>query len=190
MKKIILALYALFQKASRVKCRLLNYVYLSMLKTHGENVVFGRNCDLTWRNVSVGNNVYFGADTRIMSTRAEVVIHNDVMFAPGVTIITGNQRYDILGRTMFAITDKEKRPCDDQDVIIESDVWIGAKAIILKGVHIATGSIIAAGACVTSDVPEYSIVGGVPAKVIGYRFTKSDIVKHKHLIDENSIYEK
>ena len=155
-----------------------------MLKMHGENVHIGKNCDITWRNVSVGNNVYLGTDTRIMSTRAEVLIHNNVMFGPRVTIITGNHRYDIVGRTMSSITDKEKRSSDDQNVIIESDVWIGANAIILKGVHISTGSIIAAGACVTSDVPEYSIVGGVPAKVIGYRFTKSDIVKHKHIINE------
>ena len=93
-----------------------------------------------------------------MSTRAEVLIHNNVMFGPRVTIITGNHRYDIVGRTMSSITDKEKRSSDDQNVIIESDVWIGANAIILKGVHISTGSIVAAGACVTSDVPEYSIV--------------------------------
>lgn len=190
MKKIVIMLYFLFQKVNGLKYRILNYIYLSMLKMHGENVHIGKNCDITWRNISVGNNVYLGTDTRIISTQAEVIIHNNVMFGPGVTIITGNHRYDIVGRTMYSITEKEKRPSDDQNVIIESDVWIGANAIILKGVHISTGSIVAAGACVTSDVPEYSIVGGVPAKVIGYRFTKSDIVKHKHLIDENSIYEK
>lgn len=190
MKKIVIMLYSLFQKVRGVKYRILNYIYLSMLKTHGENVHIGKNCDITWRNVSVGNNVYFGTDTRIISTRAEVVIHNNVMFGPGVTIITGNHRYDIVGRTMSSITDKEKRLSDDQNVIIESDVWIGANAIILKGVHISTGSIIAAGACVTSDVPEYSIVGGIPAKVIGYRFTKSDIVKHKHIINEKTGNEK
>lgn len=153
-------LYFLFQKVKGLKYRILNYIYLSMLKMHGENVHIGKNCDITWRNISVGNNVYLGTDTRIISTQAEVIIHNNVMFGPGVTIITGNHRYDIVGRTMSSITEKEKRPSDDQNVIIESDVWIGANAIILKGVHISTGSIVAAGACVTSDVPEYSIVGG------------------------------
>lgn len=54
-------------------------------------------------------------------------------------------------------------------VVIGDDVWIGARSIILKGVHIGKGAVIAAGAVVTKDVPEYAIVGGVPAKVIKYR---------------------
>lgn len=54
--------------------------------------------------------------------------------------------------------------------IIGNDVWIGSKATILQGVNIGNGAIIAAGAVVTKDVPAYAIVGGVPAKIIKYRF--------------------
>ena len=54
-------------------------------------------------------------------------------------------------------------------VIIGDDVWIGARVIILKGVYVGKGAVIAAGAILTKDVPEYAIVGGVPAKVIKYR---------------------
>ena len=54
--------------------------------------------------------------------------------------------------------------------IIGNDVWIGSKATILQGVTIGNGAIIAAGAVVTKDVPPYAIVGGVPAKIIKYRF--------------------
>jgi len=61
--------------------------------------------------------------------------------------------------------------------IIGNDVWIGANAIILQGVTIGDGAIVAAGAVVTKDVPPYAIVGGVPAKVIKYRFPDSTIVK-------------
>ena len=56
-----------------------------------------------------------------------------------------------------------------KEVIIGSDVWVGAKAIILPGVHIGKGAVIAAGAVVTKDVPAYTIVGGVPARVIKQR---------------------
>ena len=56
------------------------------------------------------------------------------------------------------------------DIIVENDVWIGYRATILSGVNIGQGAIIAAGSVVTKDVPPYAIVGGVPAKVIKYRF--------------------
>ena len=61
--------------------------------------------------------------------------------------------------------------------IIGNDVWIGEKALIMSGVTIGDGAIIAAHAVVTKDVPPYSIVGGVPAKVIKYRFSEDVIEK-------------
>lgn len=83
------------------------------------------------------------------------------------------------------------------DIVIDDDVWIGYGATILSGVHIGQGAVVAAGAVVTKDDPPYAIVGGVPAKVIKYRFepemieellkidygklSKEDIEKH---IDE------
>jgi len=60
-------------------------------------------------------------------------------------------------------------------VIVGNDVWIGLRAILLNGVTIGNGAIIAAGAIVTKDVPAYAIVGGVPAKIISYRFSPEQI---------------
>ena len=57
----------------------------------------------------------------------------------------------------------------EQPVTIMDDVWIGARAIILPGVTIGQGAIVAAGAVVTKDVPPFAIVGGVPARLIDYR---------------------
>ena len=56
------------------------------------------------------------------------------------------------------------------DIVVEDDVWIGCRAIILSGIKVGRGAIIAAGAVVTKDVPPYAIVAGCPAKVIKYRF--------------------
>lgn len=63
------------------------------------------------------------------------------------------------------------------DIIVDDDVWIGYGATIMSGVHISQGAVIAAGAVVTKDVPPYAIVGGVPAKVIKYRFEPEMIEK-------------
>ena len=59
--------------------------------------------------------------------------------------------------------------------VIGNDVWIGSRAIVLAGVTVGNGAVIGAGEVVTKDVPPYAIVGGVPAKVIRYRFNKDEI---------------
>lgn len=58
---------------------------------------------------------------------------------------------------------------------IGNDVWIGTDAVIMQGVTVGDGAVVAAGALVTKDVPPYAIVGGVPAKIIRYRFSESNI---------------
>lgn len=63
-----------------------------------------------------------------------------------------------------------------KETVIGNDVWIGARAMILGGVHVGDGAVIAAGAVVTKDVPPYAIVGGVPAKIIKYRFN-DDVIR-------------
>lgn len=65
-----------------------------------------------------------------------------------------------------SVTKKSKGP-----IVIEDDVWICDHSIILSGVHIGKGAVVAAGAVVTKDVPPYAVVGGNPAKVIKYRFS-------------------
>lgn len=77
----------------------------------------------------------------------------------------------------------EDTPCATTkgDIIIEDDVWLGYRSTILSGVRIGKGAIVAAGAVVSKDVPPYAIVGGVPARVLKYRFSETVI---KELIDD------
>lgn len=72
------------------------------------------------------------------------------------------------------------------EIIIGDDVWIGYGATILSGVKIGQGAVIATGAVVTKNVPEYAIVGGVPARVIKYRFSP-EMIKVMHNIDYSKI---
>ena len=63
------------------------------------------------------------------------------------------------------------------DTVIGDGCWIGSRAMIMQGVTLGEGAVVATGAVVTKDVPPYAIVGGVPAKIIKYRFPEEDIKK-------------
>ena len=78
--------------------------------------------------------------------------------------------------------DINKNPDDDKDVVIEGDSWFGINVTILAGVTIGRGSIIAAGAVVTRSVPPYSIIGGIPAKVLKFRFTIEEVLEHEKVL--------
>lgn len=132
-------------------------------------------------------NFYIDDDVRIAryaviySTRAKVFIGSKTEIAPYLKIITGNHRIDNVGHFMFD-GDINKNPDDDKDVIIEGDSWFGINVTILLGVTIGRGSIIAAGAVVNKSCPPYSIIGGVPAKVLKFRFTIDEVLEHERIL--------
>ena len=161
---------------SKLKC--------ASLESAGKNVRIGIGAHAVhWHNIAVSDNVSIGRNNLFLCSRAKIHIGDHVMFGPNVTVITGRHRIDLVGRYMITVTDNEKRPEDDQEVVFEGDNWIGANATILQGVTIGRGAVIAAGAVVTKDVPDYAIVGGVPAKLLKYRFNEQEIEEHKQTIE-------
>lgn len=152
------------------------------LGTCGGNVVIGRHFEASGiKNIHIGSDIGLGSRNTFMCTRAKIYIGDHVMTGPNVTMITGGHRYDIKGRSMKSVGNDEKLPENDQDIRLGGDNWIGANATILKGVTVGEGAIVAAGAVVTEDVPPYSIVGGVPAKVIKMRF-KTNKIENSHRV--------
>jgi len=133
-------------------------------------------------NLSIGDGSFIPKGSTFYCTRAELKIGNKVIFGPKPTIITGDHRIDLVGRYIIDVTDDEKLPDQDLPVVIEDDVWTGANVTILKGVTIGRGSVIAAGAVVTKSFPPYSIIGGVPAKLIKMRFTPEQIAEHERVL--------
>lgn len=165
-------LYRLSDRLSRAWNRFVLVPGLkSTFRRCGANVTFGRRFEVAGvENISIGHDVYLGPGATLLSTRAEIQVGDYVMSGPNLTIITGDHRIDVLERPMMSISDDEKLPENDQDVVIGNDVWLGSGVTILKGVAIADHCVIAAGAVVTKDVgPEYSIWGGVPARMISMR---------------------
>lgn len=123
-------------------------------------------------NLSVGDGTSIPAGSVIYCTKAPLTIGKKVIFGPHPTIITGDHRTDLEGVYMADITDADKLPQNDAPVVIEDDVWCGANVTILKGVTIGRGSVVAAGAVVTKSCEPYSVIAGVPAKLIKKRFEK------------------
>lgn len=128
-------------------------------------------------NMIVGDYTSIPKGSIFYCTDAPLIIGKRVTFGPRPTIITGDHRIDVVGSYISENT--EKLPENDLPVIIEDDVWAGANVTILKGVTIGRGCVIAAGAVVTKNTPPYSIVGGVPARVMKYRFTREQIRLHE-----------
>ena len=147
-----------------------------LFKECGKNISFSPLDNFTFSTIQLGNDVFIGAGANFSSITS-IKIGNKVMFGPNVTIMGGDHNTTQIGEFMYDV--KEKLLENDLPVTIQDDVWIGACAIILKGVTIKKGAVVAAGAVVTKDVPEFSIVAGVPAKVIKQRFSESDLILHK-----------
>ena len=111
--------------------------------------------------VSLGDNSGIGVNAFITS---HVTIGSDVMMGPDCVILTSNHGTADLETPMWQQPSTEPKP-----VVIEDNVWIGTRVIILPGVRVGTGSVIGAGSVVTHDVEPFSIVGGNPARLIRYR---------------------
>ena len=111
----------------------------------------------------VGANTYIGEQNNIRAAGASILIGDNCLISQQVSIVSTN--HGIAKETLM----NAQKWVSKGDIIIENDVWVGCSCQILAGVKIGEGAIIAAGSLVNKDVESYSIVGGVPAKLISYR---------------------
>lgn len=131
------------------------------------------------RDINFGHNVQFGKGCII---NCDISFGNSILIAQNVAFIgRDDHTYNVIGKYIW-----DNKRGDSYKTIIEDDVWIGHGAIILTGVKIGKGSIIAAGSVVTRNVDPYSIVGGNPSKILKYRFTKEEIAIHESKINSNN----
>ncbi|QKS29784.1 MAG: acyltransferase [Candidatus Accumulibacter similis] len=131
-------------------------------------------------NMIIKRRAYFGSGTHVKLGHGsqlghgcridhDVEIGDDVMMGPDVVVMSNSHEVSRLDLPMIA---QGAAPC--RPVRIGNDVWIGTRAIILPGVHIDDGAIIAAGSVVTRSVPQYAVVAGVPARVVKFRNGQQD----------------
>ena len=161
MHNFLKGLFLLFQSmVMSVPIWGIRYVFLKFITQHiGEKTFVMRKVNfVNPHNVTIGNNVIINKSVMLDGRGAELVIGNNVDIAQETNIWT--LEHDVNDPNHSVVAGK---------VVIEDYVWIASRVTILPGVHIGRGAVVASGAVVTKDVPPMTIVGGVPAKIIGRR---------------------
>ncbi|MFW6769188.1 acyltransferase [Leuconostoc citreum] len=163
-KKIKLGKGVTLSDYSGINANVKNFVTIGDNFSLGERSFiegFGVMTDLG-NEITIGNNVGIAANG-LISVRGNITIGDDVIIGPYFSLHSENHNFSdrVNPIRLQGVTRK--------NVIIENDVWIGAKVTVLAGVTIKRGSVIAAGSVVTKDTTEYGIYGGVPAKFIKER---------------------
>ena len=138
-----------------------------MFRKCGKNINVERGAWVGY-NIEIGDNSGIGINAQLNASGG-VTIGKNVMMGPDVVILTQDHKHDDVTKSMM------EQGFEKASVIIEDDVWIGIRVIILAGVRIGRSSIIGAGAVVTKDIPPFSIAGGNPARAIKQRESKTSL---------------
>lgn len=151
---------------------------LGRMESAGVGIQLEPGVELVYpQRINLGSHIYIGPKT-YLNGRGGLHIHDHVIMAPEIVILTAMHRYK----------DAEMVPYDPVELLrpvtVERCVWIGYRAMIMPGVTIGEGSIVAAGAVVTKSCPPGSILGGNPAQVIGQR----DMDHYQDLVDREQFY--
>ena len=136
--------------------------------------------------ISHPENVYLHGDNGlnnavIYADSAKFIMKPHSGAAEGLRVSTGNHAM-ILGRFYRTIKQSEKPKVTIDDIIVESDVWIGRNVTLLSGVHIGRGTTIGAGAVVTKSLPPYCVAIGVPARPLKFKWSIDEILRHEELL--------
>lgn len=113
--------------------------------------------------LDIGHHVSLNANVYLNACGGRITVGNDVLIGPNVVLRASDHRFsrnDVLVRLQGHV---------EGVIVLEDNVWLGANVVVVGGVTIGNGAIVAAGAVVTSDVPSGAVVGGVPARVLKMR---------------------
>lgn len=134
--------------------RVLNYILHEdyHFARRGENCSIGRECIINSASmIELGNNVSIGPRAVLYAIYKKIIFGDNVLLGPNVTMVNGDHSIRKIGVPL--ISNHEKLPEDDADIVIGDESWIGANVTILKGVNIGRGCVVAAGAVLVKNTP-------------------------------------
>lgn len=162
----------MFNADAFLRIKLYFYRQWRRLNQHNETQPY---CVFDPNSVQVGLGTYGLIDLQ-NQTDSRLFIGNYCSIAKDVLFLVGDDHYTNHISTypfrVMSLKECEHESTSKGNIVVDDDVWIGSRATIMSGVHIGQGAVVAAGAVVTKDIPPYAIVGGVPARVIRYRFNE------------------
>ena len=157
--------FKILRKISQmIRIQILKLEYRNSLQV-GKNFSFRNNFSLRIKEMGkiiIGENVFFNNGASLNAIE-EIRIGNNCIFGENVKIYDHNHKYK--DDSMLI----SKQGYSSKTIIIGDNCWIGSGVVFLDGASVASGCVIAANAVITKEFPENSIIGGVPAKIIGYR---------------------
>ncbi|MCX6924180.1 MAG: acyltransferase [Verrucomicrobia bacterium] len=154
------------------------YAHRNRFACRGEGCVVEPG-DLTFENIHLGSRVHVAYGCVIWGVRGHIFIGDRSGIASQCVIRGGNHNTECRGRFMMDLTEAEKRPQDDKGVVIEEDVWIGMRSVLLSGARVGRGAVVGAGSVIRGRVPPYAIVLGNPARVVSFRAPVPEILAHE-----------
>lgn len=151
----------------------------SLFGHFGKNASIARPCDLkNPKNIYLYDFARIGCRSTIMTMgNSRFIMKQYSGTAEGLVVVTSNHRQHI-GQFRLGNNDDNEY----KDIIVEEDVWIGINVTLLAGAHIGRGAIIGACSVVTKEIPPYAVAVGNPAKVIKFKWSIDDILKHERML--------
>lgn len=145
----------------------------------GENASIARPCDLkNPQNIYLYDFVRIGCRSTIMTMgESKFIMKRGCLTAEGLVVVTSNHRQHV-GQFLSGKNDDNEY----KDIVVEEDVWIGINVTLLAGAYIGRGAIIGACSVVTKKIPPYAIAVGNPAKVIKFKWSIEEILKHESVL--------
>ncbi len=145
-----------------------SFVHTPSICGYGQhNIYLGDNCTIDWNNV-------------LYCDSAKFIMKDNSGAAVGLTVVTGNHSR---AAGIKRVIGEENDNLVGKDIVVDEDVWIASNVTLLAGAHIGRGAIVGAGSVIRNcKVPPYAIVMGNPAKVVSFRYTIEEILKHEEAL--------